>query len=38
MKMGGFMDEITYEGEFEPIKLGEYMHVRQGERVWVGEV
>jgi len=38
MKLGGFMGEITYEGEFEPIKLGEYMHVRQGERVWAGEV
>ena len=34
MKMGGFMGEITYEGdlkEFWPyIKLGEYMHVGKG--------
>ena len=40
MKMGGFMGEITYEGElrdFRPyIKLGEYMHVGKGSGFGLG--
>ncbi|MBW2739553.1 MAG: CRISPR system precrRNA processing endoribonuclease RAMP protein Cas6, partial [Deltaproteobacteria bacterium] len=40
MKMGGFMGEITYEGEFKEfwpyIKLGEYMHVGKGSGFGLG--
>jgi len=40
MKMGGFMGEITYEGNFAPflpyIKLGEYVHVGKGSSFGLG--
>jgi len=42
MKMGGFMGEITYEGDFEPfqpyIKLGEYVHVGKGSSFGLGRL
>ncbi|MGA1871275.1 MAG: CRISPR system precrRNA processing endoribonuclease RAMP protein Cas6 [bacterium] len=41
MKMGGFMGEITYEGQFEPfwpyIALGEYIHIGKGSSFGLGK-
>ncbi len=40
MKMGGFMGEITYKGDFEPfrpyIRLGEHVHVGKGSSFGLG--
>jgi len=42
MKLGGFMGEITYEGDFVPfwpyIRLGEYVHVGKGSSFGLGRM